>query len=102
LALENGGETLTTHDLERRALSVTQCARMLAEAVDGERKLTESSDAKQELRRNLGLETEMKARPLSGNSTGLGDTAPQIAAKAKRPRTGQRKPVRDEIGAKRA
>jgi hypothetical protein len=102
LALENGGETLTAHDLERRALSVTQCARMLAEAVDGERKLTESSDAKQELRRNLGLEVEMKARPLSGNSADIDDTAPQIAAKAKQRRTGQRKPVRDEIGAKRA
>jgi AAA domain len=102
LALENGGQTLTTHDLERRALSVTQCARMLAEAVDGERNLTESADAKQELRRNLGLIVETKSRPLSGSSSGIEGAAPQAVAKANRRRTGQRNPVRDEIGAKRA
>jgi hypothetical protein len=102
LALENGGQTLTTRDLERRALSVTQCARMLAEAVDGERKLTESADAKEELRKNLGLTVEMKSRPLSNTSSSLDATAPQGAAKAKRRRIGQRHPARDEIGAKRA
>lgn len=102
LALENGEQTLTTRDLERRALSVAQCARMLSEAVDGERKLTESTDAKQELRKNLGLTVEVKSRPLSSNDTGLDATASQAAAKAKRRRIGQRNPSRDEIGAKRA
>lgn len=102
LALENGEQTLTTRDLDRRALSVTQCARMLSEAVDGERKLTESTDAKQELRKNLGLTVEMKARQLSSNDPSLDATAPQVTAKAKRRRIGQRNPARDEIGAKRA
>jgi AAA domain len=102
LALENGAQTLTSRDLERRALSVTQCARMLSETVDGERKLTESTDAKQELRKNLGLTVEMKSRQLSSNDPGLDATAPQVAAKAKRRRIGQRNPSRDEIGAKRA
>jgi hypothetical protein len=102
LALENGAQTLTTRDLERRALSVTQCARMLSEAVDGERKLTESTDAKQELRKNLGLTVEMKSRPLSSNDPSLDCTAPQDSTKAKRRRIGQRNPARDEIGAKRA
>ena len=100
--MENGEQTLTTRDLERRALSVTQCARMLSEAVDGERKLTESTDAKQELRKNLGLTVEMKSRQLSSNDPSLDATAPQVAAKAKRRRIGQRNPSRDEIGAKRA
>jgi len=102
LALENGAQTLTSRDLERRALSVTQCARMLSEAVDGERKLTESTDAKQELRKNLGLTVEMKSRQLSSNDPSLDATAPQVGAKAKRRRIGQRNPSRDEIGAKRA
>lgn len=102
LALENGAQTLTSRDLERRALSVTQCARMLSEAVDGERKLTQSTDAKQELRKNLGLTVEMKSRQLSSNDPSLDATAPQVAAKAKRRRIGQRNPSRDEIGAKRA
>jgi hypothetical protein len=102
LALENSEQTLTTRDLERRALSVTQCARMLSEAVDGERKLTESTDAKQELRKNLGLSVEMKSRQFSSNDPSLDATAPQVAARAKRRRIGQRNPSRDEIGAKRA
>lgn len=101
LTLENGEQTLTSRDLERRALSVTQCARMLAEAVDGERKLTESTDAKQELRKNLGLTVEMKSRQLSSNDPGLDAAVSQVAAKAKRRRIGQRNPARDEIGTKR-
>lgn len=104
----NGGqihctdEIITLRDLERRALSVAQCARMLSEAVDGERKLTQSTDAKQELRKNLGLTVEMKSRPHSSNDTSLDATASQAAAKSKRRRIGQRNPSRDEIGAKRA
>jgi hypothetical protein len=101
LTLENGEQTLTSRDLERRALSVTQCARMLAEAVDGERKLTESTDAKQELRKNLGLTVEMKSRQLSSNDPGLDAAVSQVAAKAKRRCIGQRNPARDEIGTKR-
>lgn len=102
LALENGDQTLTTRDLERRALSVTQCARMLAEAVDGERKLAESANAKHELRKNLGLTVEMELRPHSSNDPILDVAAPQVATRAKRRRTGQRNPARDEIGVKRA
>lgn len=102
LALENGEQTLTIRDLERRALSVTQCARMLSEAVDGERKLTESRDAKHELRKNLGLTVEMKAQQLSSHDSSIDGTVPQAASKAKRRRIGQRNPARDEIGAKRA
>ena len=102
LALENGGETLTTRDLQGRALSVTQCARMLAEAVDGERKLTETSEAQQELRRNLGLDVEATAPPLSRESSGIKAALPQASNTAQRRRAGQRNPRRDEIGAKRA
>lgn len=94
-------ELMMPRHLKRRALSVTQCARMLAEAVDGERKLTESPDAKQQLRKNLGLKVEMKARQLS-NDTSLDVAAPEVVAKTKRRRAGQRNPARDEIGAKRA
>ncbi len=102
LALENGGKTLTRRDLQRRALSVTQCARMLAEAVDGERKLTETSEAQQELRKNLGLDVETKAPLLSFEGSSVDSASPQAANTVKRRRAGQRNPRRDEIGAKRA
>jgi hypothetical protein len=39
-ALEDGGKTLTYQNIQRYAPSVTKCMKMLAEAVDGERKFT--------------------------------------------------------------
>lgn len=90
LALENGGTQLTAHDLQRRALTVTQCARMLTEVVEGERKLTESPEAQQELRRQLGLEAVATVPPATDKNA---------ATPVKRRRVGQRKPQRDAIGA---
>jgi len=74
---------------------------MLSKVVDGERKLTESTDAKQELRKNLGLTVEMKSRPVSSTDPNLDVTVPQVASKAKRRGIGQRNPARDEIGVNR-
>lgn len=87
----SGGETLARRDCERRALSVAQAARMLAETVEGERKLVETEDARAQLRQRLSLEMETPCvEPLT--------SAP--APKARR--VGQRNPVRDPIGMKSA
>lgn len=103
VALESGGETLGARDLQCRALSVTQCARMLAEVVDGERKLTDTAEAQEQLRRNLGLQMEAKAPPHS-NLASHSDAAatPPVTKAPKRRLAGRRNPVRDEIGVKRA
>jgi hypothetical protein len=96
LALELGGKTLTGRDIQRRALSVMQCARMLAEAVDGERRLADTADALRELRNNLGLDAAAKIILPAGHPTAAAGGA------AKQHRQGRRAPARDEVGVKRA
>jgi hypothetical protein len=91
VALRDGGVTLDKHNIERRAPSVSQATRMLAEAVEGERKLSETEDARVQLRQNLGLEAEtLSVAPLVSVHTPRGR------------RVGQRNPVRDSIGMKSA
>lgn len=91
VALSNGGETLARRDCERRALSVAQAARMLAEAVEGERKLIETEDARAQLRQRLSLEVETPCVE-----------PPTSAPAPKARRVGQRNPVRDQVGMKSA
>ena len=91
VALRNGGETLAQRDFERRAPSVAQAARMSAEAVEGERKLCESADARAQLRQHLGLEAE---------TPGVAPPA-SVHVRTGR-RVGQRNPVRDSVGVKSA
>ena len=89
VALRGGGETLDRRDIERRALTVAQCAKMLAEAVEGERRLAETEEEQAQLRRNLGLEVETPH-------------ARSQAPAQQRRRVGQRNPVRDPVGMKSA
>lgn len=87
VALRDGGKTLDKHTVERRAPSVAQAARMLAEAVEGERKLCETEDARAQLRQRLGLEA------------GTPGVAPPASVHVRTGRrVGQRKPVRDPVG----
>jgi hypothetical protein len=91
VALRDGGKTLDRRTIERRAPSVAQAARMLAEAVEGERKLCETEDARAQLRQHLGLEA---GRP---------DVAPTASVNARTGRrVGQRNPARDPVGVKSA
>ena len=64
---------------------------MLAEAVEGERRLQETAEERAQLRRNLGLEVEtLQAR------------SPSQSPASKARRVGQRNPVRDQVGVKSA
>lgn len=98
VALRKGEETLKRRELNARALSVAQCAKLLAESVEGERKLAETEESCRTLRRNLGLDT---------NGSCTKDTVPlrfdsepiSKPHKQKRNRVGRRNPVRDPIGA---
>jgi hypothetical protein len=55
LALENGDRSLNLDYLERQALSLAQCEKMLAEASEGEDALTDRAEARTRLRRRMGL-----------------------------------------------
>jgi len=96
-ALKEGGKTLTHKHLEKSALSVSQCENLLADIVEGEMLLEETSEARIRLRRRMGLEPEFTKVSENGNgpSEGGGD---KPAAIRRRRRPGERKPMRDPIG----
>jgi hypothetical protein len=96
LALQEGSEKLLRRHLEKRALSTAQCSQMLAEVVDGERRLIESEDARVRLRTHLGLESAQEVRTSSAV-----ESQPPVTRRRSR-RVGNRRPVRDAIGVKTA
>jgi DNA polymerase III delta prime subunit len=80
--------TITRQQLERHALSVSQCAKLVAEILEGEERVKESAEERLFLRSRLGLELQ--------SSKTDSPTARITRAGAKKP--GQRTPVRDPIG----
>lgn len=84
LALQDGGRRLTLPQLEQTAPTVARCRKMLADLQEGESLLQETPEARQQLRRQLGLTAHLP-----------GAAAPVTPA-PKRP--GQRSPVRDPVG----
>lgn len=89
---------LTRKDLKAHALSVAQCDKMMSEAVEGETTLLESTEERSRLRTRLGLSPKENRREASE----VGNSAPpvEIAVPRRNQRKpGQRKPVRDAVGA---
>lgn len=96
-ALKDGGKTLTRKHLERSALSVSQCEKMLADAVEGESMLEETIEARARLRRLMGLEAKFTKAGANGDRSS--EQAVKIpVAPRKRRRPGERNPKRDPIG----
>jgi energy-coupling factor transporter ATP-binding protein EcfA2 len=89
LALQEGGQRLTLPQLEQTAPPVARCRKMLADLQEGENRLQETPEARQQLRQQLGLavSTKRAAAPASAAAT---------APSPKRP--GQRAPTRDPVG----
>jgi hypothetical protein len=93
--LRRGDCALTFRELKMQALNVSQCDKMLAEALEGEVRLGESSVERARFRTRLGL---------SGPGAGTAqDSTVQIQEsgfdmqRRRRNRPGQRRPVRDAI-----
>jgi energy-coupling factor transporter ATP-binding protein EcfA2 len=82
--LRQGGDRLTVRDLEKHALSFSQCEKMLAETTEGELRLAEGEAAHSRLRMRLGLEFPKGHAPSTS------------ATNRKRP--GHRSPRRDPVG----
>ena len=95
--LARNATVLTSRDLREHALSVSQCEKLLAEAVEGESRLAESAEQRSRLRTRLGLiPQERKAI----DST-VGETVPVTAKAAPRKVRrvpGRRRPGRDPVG----
>ena len=70
---------------------------MLADAVEGERELEETMEARAKLRREMGLEAKFtKAGENGDRSSARAEEKPPVRGKRRRP--GERNPKRDPIG----
>lgn len=91
-SIRHSAITLSTEHLEKTALSISQCEKILAESREGETRLNENEDAKLRLRTLLGIERHSLASDAQG---------PLVSAlpspNRKRSRVGQRSPRRDPI-----
>ena len=88
-----GAETLNRKDVEAHAPSVAQCDKMLSEAVEGEVRLSESTEERNRLRTRLGLSA------IKNSGGDAADSAIKIAAPRRNPlKPGQRRPIRDAVG----
>jgi hypothetical protein len=89
-ALKLGRASLTLKDLEGHALSVSQCEKMLSEAVEGELRLRETEEGRSRLRTRLGL---------VDSETGCDNVVRRNSLTRRgRVRPGQRRPKRDGVG----
>jgi energy-coupling factor transporter ATP-binding protein EcfA2 len=89
-AIRQSDRTLTLKHLEKHALSVAQCDRLIEETARGESQFREGADALGRLRLRLGFPDPTRSKELA------------VASAADRPRQqhpGQRHPKRDVVGA---
>jgi len=94
-SLKDGGRVLSQKHLEKGALSVSQCEKMLAEAIEGEALLDDSQEDRARLRRLMGLEAKLTIPNQNGNKASTEDLRLPNPRKRK---PGERNPKRDPIG----
>lgn len=87
---------LTLRDLESHALSVAQCDKMLAEALEGEMRLVESSGDRARLRTRLGLSIHEARHEDATADQGVREADMPLPRRQRRT-PGQRRPIRDTI-----
>jgi hypothetical protein len=94
-ALKSAANTVNLEHLEKTALSISQCAKILAEARDGESRLTDNEETRLQFRKTLGL------HPMPAPcETSPAPTDHKLSKPTKRKRVGQRRPTRDPVGRK--
>jgi energy-coupling factor transporter ATP-binding protein EcfA2 len=92
------GTVLTNRDLQAHAPSVSQCDKMLSEALEGESRLFESGDARCRLRTRLGLGAEERNREDPETSHAVRSPTALVSPRQQRRKPGQRRPGRDVVG----
>ncbi|MGG6295176.1 AAA family ATPase [Leptolyngbya sp. AN02str] len=96
LALEEEANTITATHLEKTAKSVAECAQMLENAMEGETKLQDSLEERDQLRSLLGLSLIQKGNVQTDDSI---TSQPDEESKSLPPRRpGTRNPERDPVG----
>lgn len=94
--LRKDANVLTLSDLESHALNVAQCDKMLAEVLEGEMRLLESSGERARLRTRLGL-TVTAARHDDASVHPSAREAEILLPRRQRRTPGLRRPMRDAI-----
>jgi energy-coupling factor transporter ATP-binding protein EcfA2 len=94
-ALKSAANTVNLEHLEKTALSISQCSKILAEARDGESRLTENEETRLQFRKTLGLHST-----IASGETSPAPPDPKLPKPTKRKRVGQRRPTRDPVGRK--
>lgn len=97
-ALRDKEQLLKLQHIESTPLSISQCEKMLAEAMEGEGKLKETASARALLRTNLGLPSPVADLQLPQNDSIKIDQS--FENRKGRLHPGNRKPTRDTIGRK--
>lgn len=87
-ATRHGAVSLSHEHLERTALSVSQCEKILAESREGENRLNDSEDSRLRFRTLLGIDA-------SADQSRRASTMPQ--SERRNIRVGQRSPHRDPV-----
>jgi hypothetical protein len=64
-ALKSAANTVTQQHLEKTALSISQCEKILAQAREGESRLTENEESRLHFRKALGLQPKATGRESS-------------------------------------
>jgi hypothetical protein len=90
-AIKHGTVRLSPEHLERTALSISQCEKILAESREGETRLNDHADARMRLRTLLGIDPQSRGSVHSD----LGRTP--LPRNRKRGSPGKRAPSRDPI-----
>jgi len=104
-ALERGAPTLTQADLEHYAWSLDQCEKMAQDTLEGESAFIEKPESARRLRELLGLGAMAGAEAAKPIGTAPGtEGRPSDVRRLRRRsrRVGLRRPVRDEVGMRRA
>jgi hypothetical protein len=94
IAARQNATTFSRQILEASRLSVAQCEKMLAEALEGEHQLIEREEDVRSLRLRLGLKDDASEKNRISPTT---DVVKQSDPRRRR-RPGERRPYRDKVG----
>jgi hypothetical protein len=94
-ALKDGGKILEDKHLAKSALSISQCEKMIAEAIEGEKVSDDESHGSRSMLRTL---LRLDSLPVKRSTNKKESVERLMRGKKRNRRVGERKPTRDPIG----
>jgi hypothetical protein len=97
-ALKDGGKTLEDKHLAKSALSISQCEKMIAEAIEGEKASDDESHGSRSMLRTLLHLDSLPAKRSPNNRDSIETNDRLVRGRKPLRRVGERRPTRDPIG----